>query len=150
MCHFDISNHNQTSRRREDGFTLVELLVVLVILGLIIGIVAPQAMKYVGTSRTKAAQIQVERLTAILDLFYLDAGRYPNTDEGLDALLERPLELDAWSGPYIRKADALTDPWGNPYLYLYPGEHGEFDLYSFGADGKQGGQGQDADVNSWE
>ncbi len=136
--------------QREAGFTLVELLVVLVILGLIIGIVAPQAMKYVGSSRAKAAHIQVERLSTILDLFYLDAGRYPDASEGLGALLVKPQSLDLWSGPYVRKADALIDPWGKPYVYVYPGEHREFDLYSLGADGAQGGQGQDADIKSWE
>lgn len=154
MSHCENPTHAPSSsdpdRQREAGFTLVELLVVLVILGLIVGLVAPQAMKYLGTSRARAAHIQVERLATVLDLFHLDAGRYPTAEEGLPALLVRPPDLDGWAGPYIRKTAGLTDPWGKPYLYRHPGEHGEYDLYSLGADGRPGGTGQDADITSWQ
>lgn len=145
-----MSIYEQKDMRQNDaGFTLVELLVVLVILGLIIGIVAPQAMKYVGSSRVKTAHIQLERISTILDLFHLDAGRYPTSEEGLEALINKPPEIETWNGPYIRRADAIIDPWANPFEYIYPGEHADFDLVSFGADGRQGGEGQDADINSW-
>ena len=135
--------------KRQAGFTLVELLVVLVILALIIGFAAPQVMKYLGGAKTDSAGIQIGRLSGILDLYRLDVGRYPNTDEGLNVLLEEPAGATGWNGPYIKKADALIDPWGRPYVYLYPGENGEFDLYSLGADATLGGDGEDADVTSW-
>ncbi|WP_137391665.1 type II secretion system major pseudopilin GspG [Rhodoligotrophos defluvii] len=134
---------------REAGFTLVELLVVLVILGLIVGLAAPQVMKYVGTSKTKAATMQVERLSSILDLFRLDVGRYPSVEEGLEGLLKAPALTPSWNGPYLKKADALVDPWGRAYEYRYPGKNGTFDLFSLGADGKEGGDGEDQDVTSW-
>lgn len=135
---------------KEAGFTLVELLVVLVILGLIVGLVAPQVIKYLGSSKAKATQIQVARISTVLDLYNLDVGRYPSTAEGLDALVNRPQDLASWNGPYIRKADSLVDPWGKPYVYVSPGQNGAFDLYSLGADGQPGGEGENADVNSWQ
>lgn len=136
-------NHGQR------GFTLPELLVVLVILGLIIGIAAPSVIKYVGSSRTKAAALQVERLSGILDLYRLDVGKYPTSDDGLNVLIEAPQSAKGWNGPYMKKADALKDPWGRPYQYRSPGEHGEFDLFSLGADNQQGGDGEDQDITSW-
>jgi len=143
------ASESLTCRRRERGFILVELLVVLVILGLIAAFAAPQVIKYLGSAKTDAATIQIERLSGILDLYRLEVGRYPSTEEGLQALIERPIDAEDWNGPYLKKADALADPWGQAYLYRHPGEHGEFDLYSLGADASDGGEGEDQDVMSW-
>lgn len=145
-----MSRSDDERSAREAGFTLVELLVVLVILGLIAGFVAPQVMQYLGSSKAKAARIQVERISTVLDLFNLDVGRYPSTAEGLQALVSRPEQLETWNGPYVRKADSLIDPWGKPYIYASPGQNGMFDLYSLGADGRPGGGGENADVKSWQ
>ena len=136
--------------KHQYGFTLVELLVVLVILGLIFGLVAPQVLQYVGRSKSKAAAIQIERLSTVLELFYLDVGRYPSTTEGLDALYSKPRNLQVWNGPYIKKSNSLMDPWNRPYNYRSPGEHADFDIQSLGADGREGGSGENADINSWE
>jgi len=136
-------------RRHERAFTLVELLVVLLILGMISAFVVPQVMKYVGGARSEAAAIQIERLGGVLDLYRLDMRRYPGTDEGLLALVEAPSDAERWNGPYVKKAKSLIDPWGEPYQYLSPGDHGEYDLFTLGADGVDGGDGEDADVTSW-
>ena len=143
--------NNAASKDRclgQRGFTLVELLVVLVILGLIMSFAAPQVFKYLGGAKTDSAGIQIERLSTALDLYRLETGSYPTTSEGLEALLEAPPDTPAGS-PILRKADALIDPWGRPYEYLSPGEHGEYDLYSLGKDGSDGGDGEDGDVTSW-
>jgi len=132
------------------GFTLIELLVVLVIIGLLAGIVAPQVMPYLGSSRTKAARLQIEGLAASLDLYRLEVGRYPTIGQGLAALIERPANISYWNGPYLRKKTLPVDPWGQIYQYRIPGEHGLFDLYSLGADGAQGGDGENQDIRSWE
>lgn len=148
----DANGQNSTqakSTKGQKGFTLVELLVVLVILGLIVGFAAPQVMKYLGGAKTDTATVQIERLSAILDLYRLDVGRYPDESDGLNALLEAPAGAESWNGPYIKKADAIIDPWGTPYVYRFPGQQGEFDLYSLGADGQEGGEGEDRDVTSW-
>jgi len=136
-------------RRHERGLTLIELLVVLLILSMIAAFAVPQVMKYVGGARGDAAAIQVERLGGILDLYRLDMGRYPSTDEGLQALIEAPSDSERWNGPYVKKANSLIDPWGRPYEYRSPGERGEYDLFTLGADGLDGGEGEDADVGSW-
>jgi general secretion pathway protein G len=136
-------------RRRQAGFTLVELLVVLIILGLIAAFAAPQVIKYVGGAKSDSAKIQVERLSSVLDLYRLQVGRYPSDDEGLDALMEAPADAPNWDGPYLKKADSLIDPWGRQYLYRFPGEHGEFDLYTLGADDQEGGEGENRDLTSW-
>lgn len=133
----------------ERGFTLVELLVVLVILGLIAAFVAPRVIKYLGSAKTDAAAIQIERFSGVLDLYRLEVGRYPSSDEGLRALVEQPVGVEKWNGPYIKKADALIDPWGRPYEYQSPGEHGDYDLFTLGADGSEGGEGEDRDITSW-
>lgn len=131
------------------GFTLLELLVVLVILGLLAGIAVPRVMKYVGEAKTGTARIEIENLGGVLDLYRLDIGRYPLQSEGLDALLEFPLGLERWNGPYLKKRNMLSDPWENPYVYRFPGEHGDYDLYSLGADNTEGGEGEKQDIVSW-
>ena len=136
-------------RRRQAGFTLVELLVVLIILGLIAAFAAPRVIKFVGGAKTDSAKIQIERLSGVLDLYRLQVGRYPNEDEGLNALMEQPADAPDWEGPYLKKADALIDPWRRPYIYRFPGEHGDYDLYSLGADGEDGGEGENQDLTSW-
>ncbi len=122
---------------------------VLVILGLILAIATPQVIKYVGGAKSDTAQIQVDRLSGVLDLYRLEVGSYPSEEDGLDALMNRPADAESWNGPYLKKADSLIDPWKRPYLYRYPGEHGEFDLYSLGRDGQEGGEGEDRDVTNW-
>ena len=136
-------------RRRQAGFTLVELLVVLIILGLIAAFAAPRVIKFVGGAKTDSAKIQIERLSGVLDLYRLQVGRYPSEDEGLNALMEQPADAPDWEGPYLKKADALIDPWRRPYIYRFPGEHGDYDLYSLGADGEDGGEGENRDLMSW-
>ncbi len=132
------------------GFTLIELLVVMLILGLLAGIVGPQVMKYVGDSKSKTARIQIEDLSASLDLFLLDTGRYPTTEEGLQVLVAADQGIQNWNGPYLKKQRLPLDPWGNDYNYRYPGEHGVYDLFTLGADNVIGGQGEGTDINSWE
>lgn len=142
-------SRRKTKWRKQQGLTLVELLVVLLILSFIAAFAVPRVMNYVGGARSDSAAIQIDRLGGILDLYRLDIGRYPGSDEGLQVLFEPPAEADRWNGPYVKKASSLIDPWGNPYQYDAPGEHGEYDLYSLGADGQDGGDGEDADVTSW-
>lgn len=139
-------------RRKSAGFTLVELLIVMVILGLLSALVGPRLFGHLASSKTKAARTQVELLGAALDMYRLDIGRYPPSDEGLNALWEKPTEAGRaalWHGPYLKKK-VDKDAWGNAYVYLFPGEHGEYDLSSLGADGQPGGEGEDADIHSWE
>jgi general secretion pathway protein G len=137
------------SPRSERGFTLLELLVVLAILGLLAAIVGPQVIKYLGSSKTQTARVQSKNIVAALTLFKLDNGRYPNSDEGLQALLKAPSSATMWNGPYLPDQGALTDPWGKPYLMKQPGEHGEVDVYSLGSDNVPGGSGEARDVGSW-
>lgn len=132
------------------GFTLLEVLIVLVILGLIAAVVAgPQLFKYLGTAKAEAAKIQIERIGAALDLYRLDIGRYPTQAEGLAALVSAPPGVRGWNGPYLRRAEGLDDPWGRPFHYRFPGRHGDYDLYSLGADNAEGGDGENRDVTSW-
>ena len=130
------------------GFTLLELLVVIVILGLLAGYVAPRYFAQVGKSEIKVAQAQIESLGKALDQYRLDVGRYPSTEQGLAAMMERPASETKWDGPYLKKA-LPPDPWGKPYLYRSPGEHGEYDIYSYGKDGQAGGSGENVDIVSW-
>ena len=132
------------------GFTLVELLVVLAILGLLVGLVGPQVMKTLGGSKTKTAGIQIADLSAALDIYRLEVGRYPTTDQGLQALVEAPGDARSWNGPYLKKSQVPKDPWGFDYQYRSPGEHGAFDIWSLGADNREGGDGEDQDVYGWE
>jgi general secretion pathway protein G len=137
-------------RRRGAGFSLIELLVVLVILGLLAGLVGPRVMKYLGGAKTDSARLQIEDLGASLDLYRLEVGSYPSTDQGLEALVSEPDGARGWNGPYLKKNFVPKDPWGNDYEYRFPGENGEYDLFTYGADGTPGGEGEAADVVSWE
>lgn len=130
------------------GFTLVELLVVMVIIGLLAALVGPRLFPKLGKGKQAAAKAQIELLGQALDQFRLDIGRYPTTQEGLNALISNP-GIDRWDGPYLKK-DVPKDPWDRPYHYQSPGEHGEYDLFSYGRDGSPGGDGEDKDVTSWE
>lgn len=133
----------------ERGFTLVELLVVIIVLGLLVGLVGPRLFGRVGQSKTAAARAQIELLGAALDQYRLDVGGYPSTSEGLDALV-RSTNNPKWNGPYLKKG-VPKDSWGSEYKYrCCPGQHGEYDLWSEGADGAPGGEGENADVTSWE
>jgi general secretion pathway protein G len=135
-------------RSGQAGFTLIELLIVVIILGVLAGLVGPRLFGRVGQSRQAAARVQIELLGAALDQFKLDVGRYPTTQEGLQALQQTPGNAPGWEGPYLKK-DVPRDPWGSPYQYRSPGEHGEYDLASFGSDGTPGGEGEATDVASW-
>jgi general secretion pathway protein G len=135
---------------RDDGFTLVEILVVITIIGLIMGLVGPRVLNYLSESKVKAAAIQIQSFSSALDLFYLDLGRYPTTSEGLAALVQRPAGSSGWNGPYLKNASVPNDPWGHPYKYRSPGEHGPFEIISLGSSGKEGGTGNAAAIKSWE
>ena len=130
------------------GFTLVELIVVVIIIGLLAGLVLPQFIRQEEKAKIKAAQAQIELLGTALDTFRLDVGRYPSTEEGLQALRQKPGTLDRWDGPYLKK-DLPLDPWGKPYMYKSPGDHGPYDIVSYGADGAPGGEGDNRDLTSW-
>ena len=132
-----------------EGFTLVELLVVLVILGLLAGLAVPQVLQYLSKAKSDTASLVVENLDSALEFYRLDVGRLPTQNEGLEALVERPDNAGKWFGPYLKKHDMLIDPWGNPYHYRFPGEHGTYDLFSLGADNTEGGEGEDRDVANW-
>jgi general secretion pathway protein G len=138
--------------RRRSAFTLIEILVVIVVIAILATLVAPNVFQHVGTAKAATAKSQIEMLTTTLDAYRLSIGTYPSTEQGLQALWERP-SIDPpinWAGPYLRKQVPL-DPWGNPYIYIYPGQQNPmgFDLYSLGADGLPGGEGENADVVSW-
>lgn len=130
------------------GFTLLELLVVMVIIGLLAGYVGPRYFSQIGKSEVKAARAQIDALGKALDQFRLDTGHYPSSEQGLTVLVERPANEAKWAGPYLAKAVPL-DPWGNPYVFIMPGEHGEYDLLSYGKDGKPGGEAEAAEITSW-
>jgi general secretion pathway protein G len=135
--------------RKSRGFTLLELLVVMVIIGLLVGYVAPMYFKQVGKSEVKVARAQIESFGKALDQYRLDTGHYPATEQGLAALVTKPTDETRWDGPYLKKG-IPTDPWGAAYTYKRPGTHGEYDIVSFGKDGVPGGAGEDADIGNWE
>lgn len=139
--------HN--SRRGARGFTLIELLVVLVILGLLAALAGPRVMKYLGGAKSDTAKLQIEEFSSSLDLYRLEVGRYPTSEEGLQALVQAPAGVTGWNGPYLKKKDVPNDPWGNPYHYAAPGQHGPFDLFSYGADNQEGGDGENKDLVNW-
>jgi general secretion pathway protein G len=130
------------------GFTLLELLVVVAIIGLLAGYVGPKYFGQIGKAEIKTARDQLDALEKALDTYRLDVGRYPTSEQGLTALVTQPAGLTRWAGPYLKKG-VPPDPWGRPYLYKSPGEHGEFDLSSNGRDGAPGGSGEDADITNW-
>ncbi len=137
-------------RRRDAGFTLLEILIVLVILGLVAAVVAgPQVFKYLGTAKSEAAKVQLERIAGALDLYRLEVGRYPTQQENLIALIEAPPGVTAWNGPYLKRREAIIDPWGRQVVYRIPGQHGEYDLYTLGADNAIGGEGENRDITNW-
>jgi general secretion pathway protein G len=136
------------ANRRSGGFTLLELLVVIVIIGLLAGLVAPRFFDQVSKSNTKIARAQIDSLEKALDQYRLDVGAYPTTEQGLDALNAKPQNLEKWAGPYLKKA-VPPDPWGQRYLYKAPGDHGDYDLSSLGSDAQPGGSGEAVDVTSW-
>jgi len=132
-----------------EGFTLIELLVVMIILGLLASLVGPRLFGKVDKAKQQTAQAQIELLSTALASFRLDIGRFPTEDEGLKSLIEKPSDLQKWDGPYLAK-DLPKDPWGNDYVYKMPGEHGSYDLMSYGMDGVSGGEGNDLDIVSWK
>jgi general secretion pathway protein G len=138
----DAKHHNA-------GFTLLELMVVLLILSLLATIAAPQVMKYLRKAKQDTAKVQLQALTSAVDFFHYDVGRYPTTEEGLKALLSAPAGATKWEGPYLDKADSLTDPWGARYLYKSPGDHRIVDISTLGSDAQPGGEGEAADVGNW-
>ena len=140
---------NQKTKHGQRGFTLIELLVVLVILGLLAGLVGPQILRYLGSAKSDTAQLQIEELGAGLDLFHLEVGRYPTSDEGLSALVEEPTGVNNWNGPYLKKKTVPKDPWGNDYNYSSPGENSIYDLFSLGQDNMEGGEDENEDIVSW-
>lgn len=136
-------------RRGEGGFTLIEILVVITIIALIMSLVGPRVLNYLGESKVKAAKIQIQSFGSALDLFNLDTGRYPTTSEGLAALVQSPGTIQSWNGPYLKGGVVPEDPWGKAYVYRSPGEHGPYDIMSYGSDGQEGGTGTAADIVSW-
>jgi general secretion pathway protein G len=146
----DDYEHRRTRKGRttgQEGFTLIELMIVMIILGLLAALVAPKMFQKVGSSKQNAAKAQIAMLGTALDAFRLDVGAYPSAQDGLEALRRNP-GRDTWDGPYLPK-DVPLDPWGRAYVYHSPGEHGDYDLYSLGADGQEGGEKENADVVSW-
>lgn len=135
-------------RAGDSGFSLIEILVVITIIGLIMGLVGPRVLNYLGESKVKAAKIQLESFSSALDLFYLDVGRYPASNEGLTALTRSPPGVANWNGPYVRGGVIPNDPWGNPYVYRAPGERAPYEIVSYGSDGQAGGTGSAADLIS--
>jgi general secretion pathway protein G len=141
------AEHSRQRQIAQQGFTLVEMLVVITIIGLIMGLIGPRVLNYLSESKVKAAKIQLQSFASALDLFYLDAGRFPSTAEGLTALVQRTPGVSAWNGPYLKGGNVPNDPWNNPYLYRAPGERGPYDIMSYGSDGQEGGSGVAADLS---
>jgi general secretion pathway protein G len=138
-----------TMKRKVTGFTLVELLVVLIILGLVASIAGPNVMKYLGSSKSKTAKLQLKEIESSIELFFLDTGKYPPNDPGLKVLVNNDTSIAGWGGPYFKSGQVPLDPWGNDYVYVFPGEHGPFDLMSLGADNQPGGESDNEDVANW-
>ncbi|MBM69875.1 MAG: type II secretion system protein GspG [Haliea sp.] len=143
-----ISRRSRGTRRTSAGFTLMELLVVLAILGLLMSLVGPRVLNQLGGAKTKTAAIQIKDLEQSLEMYKLDVGRFPSTSEGLEALVSKPASAAGWNGPYLKSAVPL-DPWNREYQYKSPGEHGEVDIFTYGQNGTPGGDGEDQDVGNW-
>lgn len=139
----------KSGKQKQRGFTLVELLIVLLIVGLLAGLVGPSLYKKINPAKQSAAAAQIKNFTTALDGFFVDVGRHPTMREGLDALFYQPDGLDKWNGPYVKK-EIPDDPWGNPYEYHRPGSHGPYDIISLGADGQEGGEDENHDINNWQ
>jgi len=137
-------------KKGNEGFTLIELLVVLIILGLVASIAGPNVLNYLGSSKSKTAQLQLKEIESSLELYFLDTGSYPNSNQGLKLLVSNEASIPGWNGPYFKKGVLPVDPWGNDYRYRSPGEHGVFDLYSLGADNQPGGEGDGKDIVNWK
>ena len=135
---------------RTRGMTLIEILVVLVLIGVVMGIVGGNFIQRGEKAKRDAARIEIGQIGQTLDLFKLEVGRYPTSQEGLQALIAQPSGVNNWNGPYWKKSTVPKDPWGNDYLYAFPGQHGAYDIVSYGADGKEGGDGADKDITSWD
>ncbi len=135
---------------RNGGFTLLELLIVMIIIGLLAALIGPKMIGRVGESRQTVAKQQIEGFSTALEMFKLDTTRYPTQEQGMEALVATPHGVENWKGPYLKKKFIPKDPWGNEYVYVYPGENGDYDIISYGADGAEGGDGENADVVSWE
>jgi general secretion pathway protein G len=144
----DIRNRARRAPK-DDGFTLVEMLVVLGIIALLMALVAPQVMKYLGSAKSQTAAAQLKNIESAIELYYLDIGEYPSAEQGIAALSVQPAGLASWRGPYIKQKNGLRDPWGKDYTYRIPGEHGAFDLFSLGKDGAEGGEGESKDLVNW-
>lgn len=132
------------------GFTMLELLIVLVIMGLMTAVVTPQVMNMFSGAKSDTTALQVETITTALNYYRIDTGTYPETENGLRSLWEAPSGVNKWRGPYVRKQQHLIDPWGRPYRYRMPGKHGPVDVFSLGADDKEGGSGEDSDIGNWD
>lgn len=147
---FFAANTRRERRQRtgQEGFTLVEMLVVITIIGLIMGLIGPRVLNYLNESKVKAAKIQMQSFSGALDLFYLDAGRYPSTSEGLAALVQRTAGVAAWNGPYLKGGNLPNDPWNHAYIYRSPGQRGPYEIISYGSDGQEGGSGIAADIST--
>src|SRR5262245_49805693 len=150
FCRRGERRRKRSARVGEQGFTLVEILVVITISGLIMGLVGPRVLNYLSDAKAKAARIQIASFASALDLYFLDTGRYPTSSEGLAALVQRPGNAMAWNGPYLKGNLVPADPWGNAYIYRLPGQHGTYDIMSYGSDGQEGGTGSASDITSWE
>lgn len=135
---------------KKDGFTLLELLIVMIIIGLLAALIGPKMIGRVGESRQTVAKQQIEGFSSALEMYKLDTTKYPTQEQGLEALVAESQGIVNWKGPYLKKKFIPKDPWGNNYVYIYPGEHGDYDILSYGADGNAGGDGEDKDVASWE
>lgn len=143
------TSERKLHQHRDQGFTLIEMLVVIGILALLAAIAYPQVLRYLGTARTEAARAQVGAISTALELYALDTGHFPAQQNGLSALIKRPSNANRWAGPYLKKKQGLVDPWGRAYQYRNPGQHGTFDVFSLGRDNAPGGDGEDQDIVNW-